>query len=146
MEGRLKEDIADWGHRLSTALPPPCHHLAILQLLHRMCVVTSIERHKLAAICYQARTTEEQPSSDRCAAAVLQACSGSGHHLECPPAVCRASVLQCGPAPCSAPAAAGPRHDQQQTAARGRDCCQVLVIFISGTELKLYTWNRIFEL
>ena len=40
----------------------------------------------------------------RCAAAVLQACSGSGHHPWCPPAVCSA-------------AAPGPGHHQQQTAA-----------------------------
>ena len=62
------------------------------------------------------------------AAVGLQACSGSGPHLWCPPADC---------------SAAPPTANSSD---RGRVCCQVLVIFPSPTSELIHTlkWNTVF--
>ena len=70
----------------------------------------------------------------RCAAAVLQACSG--HHLECPPAALHRPLNSSGTWP--RPTA------NSSSSSGGAGCCQVLDIFPSRTQLTLpthLTWN-----
>ena len=67
---------------------------------------------------------------------VCCSCSGSGHHLECPPA-----VLQCAAAQQQQRDLA-PTNSKQQR--RGRVCCQVRGILPSPTELTPHTLNGTF--
>ena len=88
----------------------------------RVCPGPGIKPHEEEAA---ASVTRLRPACSMVCSCRLQACSGSGHHLECPPA-----VLHSAPAPQQQRDLATTNSKQQQQQRwRGRVCCQVLVIF-----------------